>query len=528
LTLKPITVAGAGFSGLVTAYLLTKSGREVRVVEKKSRAGGLIQTIRTEHGLVETAANGILNSARLEAMSADIGVPLLHTKRDARKRFIFRGRPRQLPLNPFEALRIPVGFAANAMQLRPRPFETIAEWGRRVVGRGATDYLLVPVLGGIYAGDSERLSASLIFGRAELPAHLQSYRPAKAKVRGTVAPPNGMQQLIDGLRDYLQRKGVEFSLETESEPDISEPTVVCLSASDAAGYLADLAPDVAADLGSIEMLSLLTVTCFFDSSCTRLDGFGCLFPRDQGFRARGVLFNTSIFEGRGPAHAETWIFGGALDGDIVDLTGDEIHLVGARVTRRHASLLERQDYRAIARYAVLLDRPANPTGKSGVLFQMAPEIGFVIRRMLVVVGWREIRRNARQFLIGKRVGAVPDLCPFLFHLAREFLRAKRLDQDLDARLIKIVAAAMPVVNAQDGFDIRVYVPPRQEFADHRPDYWGASHAAADNHPEAYFAGFAALQMQPDVVKGRSRAIFRGAIYGNLELARKECEFRMKG
>jgi oxygen-dependent protoporphyrinogen oxidase len=321
---KPITVVGAGFSGLVTAYLLTKSGREVRVVEKKSRAGGLIQTIRTEHGLVETAANGILNSARLEALSADLRVPLLQTKRDARKRFIFRGKPRQLPLSVFETLRIPFGVAANATRLRPRQFETIAKWGRRVVGKGATDYLLVPALGGIYAGDPERLSASLIFGSTELPPHLQSYRPAKAKVRGTVAPPNGMQQLIDGLQDYLQRKGVEFSLETEREPDTSEPTVVCLSASAAAAYLADLAPDVAAELGSIEMLSLLTVTCFFDPSGTSLKGFGCLFPRDKGFRARGVLFNTSIFEGRGPAQAETWIFGGALDGDIVELTDDEI------------------------------------------------------------------------------------------------------------------------------------------------------------------------------------------------------------
>jgi oxygen-dependent protoporphyrinogen oxidase len=73
------------------------------------------------------------------------------------------------------------------------------------------------------------------------------------------------------------------------------------------------------------MLSLLTVTCFFDQKAAQLQGFGCLFPRDQGFRARGVLFNTSIFDGRGPAHAETWIFGGALDGDIGELSDEEIH-----------------------------------------------------------------------------------------------------------------------------------------------------------------------------------------------------------
>ena len=321
---KPITVVGAGFSGLVTAYLLTKAGREVRVVEKKSRAGGLIQTIRTEHGLVETAANGILNSARVEAMAADIGVPLLPTKRDARKRFIFRGKPRQLPLRPFEVLRIPIGVAANATRLRPRPFETITEWGQRVVGKAATDYLLVPALGGIYAGDPERLSAGLIFGSAELSPHLQTYRPAKAQTRGTVAPPNGMQQLIDGLGDYLQSKGIQINLETDLSPQPNEQTVVCLSASAAADYLVDRAPNIAASLRSIEMLSLLTVTCFFDQAAAQLSGFGCLFPRDQGFRARGVLFNTSIFEGRGPAHAETWIFGGALDGDIVGLTDDHI------------------------------------------------------------------------------------------------------------------------------------------------------------------------------------------------------------
>ncbi|HXT65005.1 MAG TPA: FAD-dependent oxidoreductase [Pyrinomonadaceae bacterium] len=321
---KPITVVGAGFSGLVTAYLLSKAGREVRVIEKNSRAGGLIQTIHTKHGLVETAANGILNSARLEAMCADIGVPLLSTRRDARKRLIFRAKPRQLPLKALEAVRIPFGVAANATRLRPQPCETIAAWGRRVVGNGATDYLLTPALGGIYAGDADRLSASLIFGSAALPAHLQTYRPAKARARGTVAPPRGMQQLIDGLRDYLESQGVEIVFQTNSELKDAEPTVVCLPANAASAYLKEHAPDIAARLARVEMLSLLTVTCFFDQQAAQLKGFGCLFPRDQGFRARGVLFNDCIFEGRGPAHAETWIFGGALDGDIVELADDQI------------------------------------------------------------------------------------------------------------------------------------------------------------------------------------------------------------
>jgi oxygen-dependent protoporphyrinogen oxidase len=322
--METISVVGAGFSGLVTAYYLARDGFKVRICEQSPRAGGLIKTIQTPHGLVETAANGLLNSARLEALCADIGVPLLATRRDARKRFIFRGRPKQIPLNVPDVFNLGVRLAANSLSLRPRQFETIAEWGRRVLGKGATNYLLVPVLGGIYAGDPERLSASLIFGRAALPGHLRTNRPARAKVRGTVAPPHGMQQLIDGLSDYLKRAGVEFVFNQRAQAEADEPVAVCLSARSAAEFLADIAPEASAALRRIEMLSLVTATSFYAPEAARLKGFGCLFPRDQGYRARGVLFNDCIFEGRGPAHAETWIFGGALDPDIVNLSDQEL------------------------------------------------------------------------------------------------------------------------------------------------------------------------------------------------------------
>ena len=59
-----IKVVGAGFSGLTTAYFLVKRGFKVQIIEKTSRAGGLIETLQTEHGLVEKAANGILFHAR--------------------------------------------------------------------------------------------------------------------------------------------------------------------------------------------------------------------------------------------------------------------------------------------------------------------------------------------------------------------------------------------------------------------------------------------------------------------------------
>ena len=321
--MSTITVVGAGFSGLTTAYFLNKAGCRVRIIEKGDRPGGLIRTIRTEHGLIETAATGLLSSARAEAMCADLGVPLITTRRDGRRRFIYRGRPKQVPLTIGDMLTASGRVALNLTKFSARPFESIAEWSRRVLGQGATDYLLIPALGGIYAGDPELLSASLIFGKARLPQHLHTTKPEKGKLHGTVAPPGGMQELLDGLVDYLKRNGVEILLEQDAPAEPTQQTIVCLSANAAAKYLSGLAPAVAQALSKIEMLSIATVTCFYSQDAAQLKGFGCLFPRNEGFRARGVLFNDFIFEGRGPAHAESWIFGGALDPDVVNLDDAE-------------------------------------------------------------------------------------------------------------------------------------------------------------------------------------------------------------
>jgi oxygen-dependent protoporphyrinogen oxidase len=336
-----VKVVGAGFSGLVTAYYLVKEGIKVRLIEKASRAGGLIQTVQTANGLVETAANGIRNSARLEAMCADIGVPLQATQREARARFIFRGRPKQFPLSVAEVMKLGFRFAASATSLRPRPFETIVDWGRRVIGAGATDFFLAPGLGGIYAGDPEKLSASLVFGQAVLPAHLQTTKPLRPKLHGTVAPPRGMQQIIDGLCEYLKHAGVEFLFNHEVKLGTGEPAIICTSALGAAETLGDAAPLLSHSLREIEMMPVVTVTCHYEPEAARLKGFGCLFPRREGFRARGVLFNECIFGGRGPAHSETWIFGGALDPEIVSLSDSElIKLIAAERERFYGEVDE--------------------------------------------------------------------------------------------------------------------------------------------------------------------------------------------
>ncbi len=331
LTKPTVTVVGAGFSGLTTAYYLVKAGARVCLIERNDRPGGLLGTLRTEHGLVETAANGILNSARLEALCADVGARLIAPRSGASARYIWRGKPRRWPLKAGESIRVLTGVLSNATALRGKPQETIVGWGQRVLGNGATRFALVPALSGIYAGDEQRLSAGLIFAR-RTPDPVNQQKPQQ---RGTVAPAQGMQELIDRLTEYLQRNGAEFHFNQAAELRPGQPAAICTSASQAVTVLREIAPDVSAAFGRVEMLSLVTATCFYQRHPQQPQGFGCLFPREQGFRARGALFNDCLFEGRSQVRSETWIYGGALDPEIIGLPDDELRNV---LSEDHARL----------------------------------------------------------------------------------------------------------------------------------------------------------------------------------------------
>lgn len=335
-----VTVVGGGFSGLATAYYLSSAGIPVEIVEKADRLGGLIATLQTPHGSVETAAVGMRNSARVDAMCRDLGLEMISSSRSfSRARYIYRRRPTRWPLSPGESLALLARFlTATARGSRdPRPLETVEQWGERVLGRGATRWLVGPTLQGMYAGDPACLSASLVFGARDRPA-----RPVR---KGAVAPACGMQQLIDALEGRLRMREVSIRLSTSARLDGSTPAVICTAACDAAALLRDVAPAASQALSAIDMLPLVRITAFYPDEETP-SGRGILFPRGGGIRALGVLFNTNVFPHRGGQYSESWIYGGAADRDVVDLSEDEL---GAVMDRDRQSLCGR-DVKPAARF----------------------------------------------------------------------------------------------------------------------------------------------------------------------------------
>ena len=75
-----------------------------------------------------------------------------------------------------------------------------------------------------------------------------------------------------------------------------------------------------------------------------------------------------------------------------------------------------------------------------------------------------------------------------------------MHQDLDARLVLVVAPTFEIVDAQDRLDIAEQVALGQEFAHLAADERRAPEAAADIDLEAEFARGVANDLQADVVR----------------------------
>jgi oxygen-dependent protoporphyrinogen oxidase len=319
---RKVKVIGAGFSGLVSAYYLLKAGFAVEIFEATSRAGGLINSIDCEWGLVETAANGLLNSVEVESLFEDIGARLAPTLKIAKRRYVFRqGRARRWPLSVSASLRIlAVVFKffwdlcnRNRSSVKPEPLESVRAWGNRIMGAEASAYTIETFLQGVYAGDAGRMSASAIFGRF-FERHGERRSKARPKIRGTVSAEGGMGEVVDRLRRYLQERGVVFHFDAGQVLDVSvvEPVVVATSAMSASKVLSIVDAERASALERVEMLPLITTTIAY-AEPIKPAGFGCLFPPQENRRVLGVLMNSFIFAGRSKrGFSETWIMGGAL------------------------------------------------------------------------------------------------------------------------------------------------------------------------------------------------------------------------
>jgi oxygen-dependent protoporphyrinogen oxidase len=176
---------------------------------------------------------------------------------------------------------------------------------RSQLGNEVFERLVDPLLGGINAGDGDRLStraaAPQLAAAAErdrdLVAALRAQPPATP---GPVfhAPVGGMGAIVDALVSWLAAARVQLLLETPAddlESIDADRVVVTAPAHRAADLVRRAAPAAAAGLDTIAYASVVLVTLAYpSSSLTRpLDASGFLVPRTEGLLMTATSWSSS-------------------------------------------------------------------------------------------------------------------------------------------------------------------------------------------------------------------------------------------
>ena len=346
-----VIVCGAGLTGLTTAWQLKRSGARVTVLEASDVVGGVIGSTKLDGYLIEHGPNSCMLTPELAQLVDALGVtPMLRDAApSAQRRYIVRdGRALAVPMSPGAMLRSPLFSAAAKLRLLAEPFigrrdadtdESVADFVTRRLGKEVLTWAVDPFVSGVYAGDPEQLSIAHAFPRlaalerehgslihGAIAAGKRS-RAERAQT-GLPAPRPRMVSFVDGMgtlplaiandigADSIQCGAVVTSVETDADgvsvtvrrdgtlSTLHADAVVCTLPLHAltALQLPNATHDAVAHLRTLPYPAVASLALGFRRAdvAHALDGFGCLIPSVEQRKTLGVLFSSTLFDGRAP------------------------------------------------------------------------------------------------------------------------------------------------------------------------------------------------------------------------------------
>ena len=353
--------------GLSAVWTLVRAGLRVRLFEKRHAVGGRIVSEHAGGFLMEHGPNALVAPAPgVEQLISGLTLSDSRIERGdrVRHRYLVRdGRARALPLDPLPFFGS--GFFSLGARLRflAEPFvpcfpddESVAQFAARRFGREFLDYLVDPLVGGLHAGDPAQLGASAVFPQLKgmeresgsvigglLKAHLRRGGPSMFDPRrrrlfsfrdGLATLPRALgialgNSIVTGAGvSALRPTRFGFRLRVNDRDVTAASVVIALPAYAAAKLLQPLNSQAAHAAAGIAHPPLAVVFLGYPADAIRhpLDGLGVLMPRVERRGVLGMLFSSTLFEGRAPyGHAALTAFvGGARQPELANLAPQEM------------------------------------------------------------------------------------------------------------------------------------------------------------------------------------------------------------
>lgn len=362
-------IVGGGVTGLAAAGRLAAAGAPFLLVEADTRLGGKIATEHIDGFVIEGGPDcflatkpGGIGLARALGLEGELhGTDPVH-----RRTYVKRGgRLHELPegitglvpsrvkpllttgvLSPLGRLR--AGLEALVPPRRNGPEESIAQFVIRRFGREAYDWLVEPLLSGIYAGDGAQLSLEATFPQLicmerDHGGILRAMMRPRAAVElsgspaGFVTPAGGLAELVKAATRRLPEQAVRCGIAIRAVEQ--RDSCYCLHLDDGTMTTADsvlltspafvsaelvrtLDTDLARELEGIPFVSTATISLAFRSTTVPrpLDGYGYVSPRAEGGPVVACTLTSNKFPDRVPSGGVLirFFIGRAGDEDVVD------------------------------------------------------------------------------------------------------------------------------------------------------------------------------------------------------------------
>ncbi|MCG6913900.1 protoporphyrinogen oxidase [bacterium BMS3Abin03] len=371
---KKVVVIGAGISGLTSAYLLSKEGFNVTVLEEKSKVGGSIESVFEEGFLFDRGPNSALETTPIINQlveELELKDQFVYANKKGNRRYILRNNKLYvLPMSPPAFFKTKLFSLKAKLRLFAEPFikrsgdgyyQSIAEFVTHRLGKEFLDYAINPFVAGVYAGNPEDLSVKSAFPKlfaleeeygGLIMGTFRSIRKRKKRKEQSkqsakmLSFKDGMQVLPEAIKIFLDEKvklsapvesvqktregkyGVAYSQGDKHFTLLADVVLSTAPAYKAAELFGSFDVKLNRHLNEVYYPPVLVVYLAYrkEDVGQPLDGFGFLIPSKENKSFLGAIWSSVIFPNRSNDDnaAFTLFIGGSRNPGFTDKPEDDV------------------------------------------------------------------------------------------------------------------------------------------------------------------------------------------------------------